>query len=141
MKSICAVILALAASSSAMAEKADPTATCIESLAAEPGLRVLADKVALARSNNANPTRVANRMASEQERAAVGLWHGKRQQCFDAGAGFRRATSTSQEIAFVRSLFALQQQLVAGLQDGRLTYAEFNRRRLELIEAAGGQEI
>ena len=52
----------------------------------------------------------------------------KRNQCFDAGAAKRRALSKPQEIAFLRSVFVFQQRLVADLQQGRLTYAEFNQR-------------
>ena len=81
--------------------------------------------------------RVAERAPTEQERAAVAMWMEKRNQCFDAGAAKRRAVSQPQEIAFLRSLFVFQQRLVAELQQGRLTYAEFNQRRAELAEAAG----
>ena len=136
-KLICSGILALAASFGALA---NPTENCIDSLAADAGLRVLSDKVALARSTQAFAVRVADRVANEQERAAVALWLEMRNQCFDAGAAYRRSVSTPQEIAFLRSLFVFQQRLVADLQAGRVTYAEFSQRRGELLEAAG-QEI
>jgi hypothetical protein len=68
------------------------------------------------------------------------VWLGKRQECYDSGAAQRRATTRPQQIAFLRSVFVFQQRLVADLQIGRVTYAQFNQRRLELVEAAG-QEI
>ncbi len=131
---ICTAILALAAS---FAAAANPTEACIGSLAKDPNLQVLADKVALARSGQAALVRIAERAPSEQERAAVALWMEKRSQCFDAGAAKRRAVSKPQEIAFLRSVFVFQQRLAAELQQGRLTYAEFNQRRAELAQAAG----
>jgi hypothetical protein len=131
---ICTAVLALAASFGAAA---NPTESCIGSLAKDPSLQVLADKVALARSGQAALVRVADRAPTGPERAAVAVWMEKRNQCFDAGAAKRRAVSKPQEIAFLRSLFVFQQRLVAELQQGRLTYAEFNQRRAELAEAAG----
>jgi hypothetical protein len=135
---ICTAVLALATSFSVLAK--EPTATCIDSLAKDSSLRLIADKVALAYSNQSASMRMLDRVANEGERAAVALWLDKRQECFDAGAKQRRAASKPQEIAFARSLFVFQQRLVSDLQSGRLTYAEFNKRRLELVEAAG-QEI
>jgi hypothetical protein len=131
---MCTAILALAASFGAAA---NPTESCIGSLVKDPSLQVLADKVALARSGQAAPVRVAERTPTEQERAAVAVWMEKRNQCFDAGAAKRRALSKPQEIAFLRSVFVFQQRLLAELQQGRLTFAEFNQRRAELAEAAG----
>jgi hypothetical protein len=133
-KSLCTGVLALAASFGAAA---NPTEACIAALAKDPGLQVLADKVALARSGQASLVRVADRAPTEPERAAVAVWMEKRNQCFDAGAAKRRALSKPQEIAFLRSVFVFQQRLVADLQQGRLTYAEFNQRRAELAQAAG----
>ncbi|HEV7477857.1 MAG TPA: hypothetical protein VGO02_08995, partial [Burkholderiales bacterium] len=115
----------------------DKTASCIDSLAADSRLQVIADKVALARSGQASPMRALDRVANDQERAAVAVWFGRRQECFEAGSRKRRALSTPQEIAFLRSVFVFQQRLVGDLQDGRLTYAEFNQRRGELLQAAG----
>jgi hypothetical protein len=135
---ICGGILALATSFGALAM--EPSANCIDSLARDAGLKVIADKVALAHSNQAASVRILERVANEEERAALAVWLEKRQACFDAGAKGRRAASRAEEIAFARSAFVFQQRLVAELQSGRVTYAEFNKRRLELVEAAG-QEI
>jgi hypothetical protein len=119
---------------------ANPTEDCIDALASEPRLRVLADKVALARSTQARLVRVSDRVATQQERAALAVWQEKRQHCFEAGIQQRRAEMKPREIAFLRSVFVFQQRLVADLQGGRVTYAEFNNRRAELVQAAG-QEI
>jgi len=134
--SICTAILALAASFGAAA---NPTETCFDSLAKDPSLQTLADKVALGRSSQASLVRVADRAPTAAERAAVAAWMEKRNQCFDAGAAKRRAVSTPQEVAFLRSVFVFQQRLVADLQQGRVTYTEFNQRRAELVEAAGAE--
>jgi len=139
MKQICIATLALAASCGALAAE-DPTRACIGALAAEPRLALLADKVVLAHGKQGAATRAVDRVATEQERAAVAIWMGKRNECFDAGVEHRRTSSKPQERAFVRSVFVFQQRLVADLQAGRLTYAEFNRRRGELA-ASAGQEI
>jgi len=133
-KSICTGVLAMAASFGAAA---NPTEACIGSLPKDPSLQVLADKVALGRSAQASLVRIADRAPTEPERATVAAWMEKRSRCFDAGMAKRRALSTPQEIAFLRSVFVFQQRLVADLQQGRLTYAEFNRRRAELAQAAG----
>jgi hypothetical protein len=135
---ICGGILALAMSFGAQAQQA--TANCMDSLSKDGSLKAIADKVALAHSNQAASVRAPDRVANEQERAAVALWLGKRQECFEAGVPQRRASSKPQEVAFARSVFVFQQRLVAELQDGRITYTEFNQRRRELVEAAG-QEI
>ena len=136
-KLICTAVLALAPAFAAA--EPSPTETCIDSLASEPRLQILADKVALARSTQARLIRVTERTASDMERAAIAVWMEKRNTCFDAGAE-QRARLNAPERAFLRSVFVFQQRLVADLQHGRLTYAEFNRRRAELAEAAG-QEI
>jgi hypothetical protein len=133
-KSICTGVLALAASFGAAA---NPTEACIAALAKDPGLQTLADKVALGRSGQALLVRVVDRAPTEPERATVAAWMEKRSHCFDAGMAKRRALSTPQEIAFLRSVFVFQQRLVADLQQGRLTYAEFKQRRAELAQAAG----
>jgi hypothetical protein len=128
---ICGGMLALAASFGAHAS-ANPTEDCIDALSAIPALQPVADKVALSRSTQARAVRVADRAPTAQERDALALWLIKRNDCFDA-----RAAATPQQIAFTRSVFVFQQRLVADLQAGRMTYAEFNRRRAELATAAG----
>lgn len=136
-KVICTAILALA-SFAALAH--DPTARCMEGLSAEPRLSPIADKVALVRSSQPFVQRVSERTANAEERAAIAVWMSLRAKCYDAGAGHRRALSTPQEIAYVRSVFVFQQMLAAELQSGRIGYAEYNRRRAELVQSAG-QEI
>jgi len=131
---ICGGLLLLAAGFNAAAS---PTDTCIGALARDPSLQVLADKVALGRSAQTHLVRVADRTPNEAERTVVAVWMEKRSHCFEAGAAKRRAVSKPQEIAFLRSVFVFQQRLLAELQQGRLTYAEFNERRAELAQAAG----
>ena len=136
---ICTGILAAMASFSALAE-GSLTAGCLNEMAYEPRLTILADKVSIAQSAARTARSAPERVATAEEREAVALWGHLRQQCFEFGAAQRRASMQAQEIAFLRSVFVFQQRLVADLQAGRLTYAEFSKRRGELTEAAG-QEI
>jgi len=131
---ICTGVFALAASFGAAAQDT-ATQGCIQELAFEPRLTVIAGKVDVVHAVAA--PQAPDRLATPEERAAVGLWLHLRQQCFQFGAAQRHATAKAQEIAFVRSVFVFEQRLVAELQNGRVTYAEFTKRRLELAEAAG----
>src|SRR5262245_29547685 len=101
---------AMALAAGGAAAKGDPTTACINSLAADPGLKVLADKVALARSAQGALIRVADRAANESERAALAVWLEKRNACFEAGVAHRKAGAKPQELAFVRSVFVFQQR-------------------------------
>jgi len=138
-KLICTGLLALAASFGAAAEES-LTGGCMSELAFEPRLALIADKVGVAHSAETVRLRAPERAVSPEERAAVALWAHLRNECFEFGAAQRRASLPRLESALVKSVFVFQQRLVAELQGGRVTYAEFNRRRLELVEAAG-QEI
>src|SRR3954464_2605964 len=93
-------VLALATSFSALAK--EPTATCIDALAADGSLKVIADKVALAHSNQATSVRLLDRVANDQERAAVALWLEKRQGRLRAGAQHGRPASQPPENACAR---------------------------------------
>ena len=142
---ICTGILALAASFGAAAQEAsrnltDPTANCIGGLASEPRLKLIADKVALGQGINA-PGRALDRAATAEERAAVAAWLGMRKDCFDKGASYRRGLSTPQQIELTQDAFEYHQRLVARLQEGSITYTEFNRRRVRLAYIAAGQDI
>jgi hypothetical protein len=125
-KLICGAILAMAAG---FAQAQDATGGCLAGLVAEPRLAAIAGKLDVANA--------PQRVATEDERVIVALWAQLRRQCFESTTAQRRAESSVQEAAFQRSLFGFQQRLVVELQDGRLTYAEFNRRRAELSAAAG----
>ena len=134
-KLICTAIFAATASFGAAAQT---TAGCVAELAFEPRLTIIADKVDVVRANRG--VQAPDRVATTEEKDALRLWAHLRQECFEFGAKQRRASSKPQEIAFLRSVFVFQQRLVADLQAGRVTYAEFKQRRGELVEAAG-QEI
>lgn len=136
LKLICGAVLAVSATFAAAAQET-PTVGCIKSLAAEARLKPIADKVDLVRA--APNAKAPQRLATAEERAAVAVWSEMRQGCFEQGASYRRATSKPQEIAFQRSVFVFQQRLLADLQQGKVTYAEFSKRRAELDEAAGEQ--
>jgi hypothetical protein len=136
LKLICGAVLAVSATFAAAAQDT-PTIGCIKSLAAEARLKPIADKVDLVRGTSY--ASAPERVATADERMAVALWAEMRQGCFEQGAAYRRATSKPQEIAFLRSVFVFQQRLLVDLQQGKVTYAEFSKRRAELDEAAGEQ--
>jgi len=136
-KLLCTAILVLAASSQALAQET-LTAGCINELAFEPRLAVISDKVNLTGAEQG--VRSADRVATAQERAAVALWAHLRQQCFEFGDAQRRASAKPQQVAVTKSVFGFQQRLLVSLEQGRLTFAEFNRERLDLASATG-QEI
>lgn len=130
VKLVCTGILAIAASFGTMAQETgynvtDPTASCIDALAGQPGLKLIADKV---QGFNA-PARIA----TTQERAAVASLVTMRKSCFDQGSRYRQAVSTPQEFDFARNAFAYQQSLLSDLQEGRITFAQYSQRRLKMV--------
>ena len=131
---IAALIIA-AASFSASAQDAaqdvaDPTSLCTESIVEDARLAVIADKITL--DFGAAPGQAAlQRYATAEERAALAVWHGMRKHCFDAGEQYRRIVFSAQSRAVLQSAFVFQQVLLSELQQGRVTYGEFNRRRGE----------
>jgi hypothetical protein len=138
MKAIGLGIVVFAASLTALAQDApaalvDPTYGCLEKMAREPRLAIIADKVALGQSASVKAVRL-DRSANAEERAAVALWLELRQQCFDAGEDYRFIVLTPQEHLAVRSAFEFQQRLLANLEQGSMSYVQFNRRRVELAE-------
>jgi hypothetical protein len=108
----------------------DPTGQCMAGLAGDARLVAIADKVA--RDDATSLT--LHRYASGEERAALAVWHGLRRHCFDAGEQFRRNAFSAQDRTVMQSAFMFQQVLLSRLQQGEVTYAEFNRRRAELAE-------
>jgi len=144
-KLICTGILALAASFGAAAQETsrnvtDPTASCIVNLAGEPRLKLIADKVALGRGINI-PARFLERAPNADERSALAIWLEMRQDCFNEGAKYRHVVSTPGEIELARDAFDYQQQMVAELKAGRMTYVQFNNRRMKLANFAAGHDL
>ena len=131
MKTIAAVIIA-AATFNAFAE--DPSSRCIAGLAGDARLVAIADKVGLDTPREPNsPT--LQRYASAEERAALAVWQGLRRQCFDAAEPQRRKTLDAQSRSSIQSAFIFQQLLLSRVQQGELTYGEFNQRRAEVAES------
>ena len=80
------------------------------------------------------------RPAVAPERNALELWSKVRQFCFDLGADFRGALGNSQQAALAERLFGLHQRMLVELLEGQTTYAEFNRRRVEVYLIAASLE-
>jgi len=97
-------------------------------------LAAIADKVGLEYPREPNAPAL-QRYASEEERAALAVWRGLRRQCFDAGAQQRRKLLDVQARSAMESAFIFQQVLLSRLQQGELTYGEFNRRRADVAES------
>lgn len=112
----------------------DPTYACLERMARESRLALIADKVALAHGPGLKTIRGLDRPASTEERAAVAHWLDRREQCFASGEYYRFTFLTPQEHLAVYQSFEFQQRLLANLEQGRMNYVQFNRRRLELAE-------
>lgn len=144
MKAVFIGLLALAASFSATAQDAaadvvDPTALCLESIATDPRLARIADKVALNTGSKATSVPGLHRIATVHERAAVGTWLTLRRQCFDAGVEYRSIVLAPEVQAFTKSAFMFQQRLLGALSVGDVTYVEYSRRRVELAEGLASE--
>ena len=129
----------VAASFASLAQEAprtriDPTYACLEKMARESRLALIADKVALAYGASMKTVRGLDRSANVEERAAVAHWLDRREQCFAAGEYYRFTFLTPQEHLAVYQSFEFQQRLLVNLEQGRMNYLQFNRRRLELAE-------
>ena len=136
MKTIAIGIVMLAASFSALAQHGpvDRTYGCLERTAHDPRLAIIADKVALAHGPGLKAAPALDRSVGAEERAAVALWLELRERCFAAGGHYRYTVLTPHEHIAVQGAFEFQQRLLANLAQGGITYAQFNRRRLELAE-------
>lgn len=140
MKAIGIGILALAASFSADAYNtpedgiADPGYGCIAKLPGDWRLGLIADKVTLGYNRNATAVEGLPRQASVKERAVIALWLEMRQKCFNAGEFYRFSVLSPHEHLAEQNAFEFQQRVLVKLQQGQMTYIEFNRRRAELAE-------
>ena len=129
---IAALIIGVAATFNAFAQ--DATSDCIKGLAGDARLAAIADKVGLEYPREPSAPQL-QRYASEEERAALGVWSGLRRQCFDAGEPARRKMLDAQTRSAMESAFLFQQVLLSRLQHGELTYSEFSRRRADVAES------
>jgi len=138
----CVGAVVLAVSMQALAdESAYPTNQCIESLRYDDRLAAIADKVALARSDQTNADMFAlDRSAVAPEQRALALWSKLRQFCFDLGADFRRELPNQEQAALAGRLFDLQQRMIDELREGGSTYATFNQRRVDVYQMAASLE-
>jgi hypothetical protein len=135
------VVLALAFSQLATAGgDADPTAGCMQGLAQDARLQVLHRKVDLGVGDQATPAMLAlEGRAAPEDSAALGVWMELRQKCYARGAAYRAAAHTSLPLLAGR-MFGVQQRLVGEVRDGRTSFGEFNRRRLEAWQTERRQQ-
>jgi hypothetical protein len=138
----CLAAVALAISVPAVADESGyPTSQCIDSLQHDERLAAIADMVALGRSDQTRAGMFElDRSVVAPERNALVLWSKLRQFCFDLGADFRAQLPNRQQAALADRLFGLHQRMVDELHEGRSTYAEFNRRRVEIYLIAASLE-
>jgi hypothetical protein len=117
-----------------------PTADCMQQLAQDATLQALEGKVALGLGDETTPALLSlERRPTAEESAALGLWLELRQKCYALGAAHREATHTSLPLLAGR-MFGVQQRLVGELRDGRTTFGEFNRRRLDAWQTERRQQ-
>jgi hypothetical protein len=134
MKTIRIAAFMLAAAGAINGFAQDATSDCIKGVARDARLAAIADKVGLEyRGAAASPA--LERLASDEERAALALWHGLRRECFAVGQQQRRKMLDAQARSAVESAFLFQQVLLSRLQQGELTYGEFSRRHAELAKS------
>jgi len=137
----CLAAVAVVISAQALADESYPTNECISSLGEDVRLTIIADKVALARSDQTGTEMLGlDRQATDRERQALQLWSKLRQFCFDLGAEFRAGLANQEQAALAGRLFDLHQALLGELREGRISYAEFNGRRVELYLIASSLE-
>src|SRR5262245_49221711 len=114
-----------------------PTNQCLDRLEQEARLAPIAGKVALVSTQETAAAMLElDHEATLAERGALALWGKLRQACFDLGADFRREQVIPERALLAGRLFELHQRLLDELREGRMTYAEFNRRRLEVFLVA-----
>jgi len=141
MLTTCLAAVAVAISAQALADETYPTNQCINSLTHDARLAAIADKVALARSDETGTEMLGlDRQPTADERQALQLWSKLRQFCFDLGAEFRAGLANQEQAALAGRLFDLHQGLLGDLREGRISYAEFNSRRVELYLIASSLE-
>ena len=137
----CLAAVAVAISAQALADGSYPTNDCIMSLNQDTRLAAIADKVALARSDETSTEMLGlDRQPADSERPVLQLWSKLRQFCFDLGAEFREGLANREQAALAGRLFDLHQGLIGELREGRISYAEFNGRRVELYLIAASLE-
>jgi hypothetical protein len=137
----CLVAVAVTISAQALAGEVYPTNQCIDALDQDQRLAPIAYKVALGRSDQTSAEMFdLERPVVARERNALELWSKLRQFCFDLGAEFRAGLDNSQQTALAGRLFGLHQRMLHELVEGRTTYAEFNRRRVEVYLIAASLE-
>jgi len=137
----CLVAAAVTISAQALADDSYPTNACINSLNYDARLAAIADKVALARSDETGAEMFGlDQQPTGTERQALQLWSKLRQFCFDLGADYRAGLANQEQVALAGRLFGLHQALLGDLQEGRISYAEFNSRRVELYLIAASLE-
>ena len=117
-----------------------PTAECMQQLTHDVRLQALDRKVALGLGDEATPALLAlDRTATVMERVALRQWMELRQECFALGAAHRAAAHAELPLLADR-MFDAQQRLLGELREGRTSFGEFNRRRLELWQAERRQQ-
>src|SRR6476646_10773011 len=105
-----AAFILTAASFGAFAQ--DATTSCIKSMAGDVRLAPIAAKVGLVYPREPSSPAL-QRYASEEERAALAVWHGLRRQCFSAGDQQRQKMLDAQTRSAMQSAFIFQQVLLS----------------------------
>ena len=117
-----------------------PTAECMQQLTRDVRLQALDRKVVLGLGDETTPALLAlDRTATVMERVALRLWMELRQECFALG-GAHRAAAHAELPLLADRMFDTQQRLLGELREGRTSFGEFNRRRLELWQAERRQQ-
>jgi hypothetical protein len=132
---LCMLFLLATASGIASAQpKGNPAMPCFRGLADDARFTPIRGKVALGGAmDEMNRLTTSSERPTAPESAALGEWKRARDACHLLEAGYF-ATRDTQIQALARDYFAAVQALIVELQDGKLTYGDFGRRRLDLYE-------
>ena len=94
---------------------------CMQSLQHVPSLQIIRDKVSLSGgSENLFNQLSDNSYPTPEERNAIGIWGGMRQNCANASGISDPGINQAQAI-------------IAGLYQGRMTYAEYTKQAQDLL--------
>ena len=102
-----AIFAASCAAALAQDGPVDRTYGCLERMARDPRLAVIADKVALVHGPGLKVAPALERSVNAEERAAVALWLDLRERCFFAGGYYRFTALTPHEHIAMQGAFVL----------------------------------
>ena len=139
VSAVLAAALAICCAAVNAQPKGNPALACYQALHDEPRFALIRDKVALGGTlEEMRRLTKSSERASPPEGAALAAWRAARAACHQQELPYY-ATRDVDIQALAREHFAAVQALIGELQDGKLTYGDFGKRRLELYETVNAR--